>query len=86
MRPNTPHAVITPEHSIVYGGHFYSSSNLQDSLYGIVHCLMADTLITNNIHLETRRLLFRMMQYFYNCYVQNVEDDGEHLKLVYEEN
>jgi len=77
MRPNTPHVVITTGNSIVYGGHFYSSSNLQDTFYGIVHCLMANNFITNNDHVESRRLLMRMMQYFYKCYVEGADKDDE---------
>ncbi len=76
MRPNTPHAVFTTEHSIVFGGHFYSTSNIQDSFYGIVHCFMANRLITNTEHGKTRGLLLRMMQYFYKCFVLGADTDG----------
>lgn len=78
MKPNTPHAVFTTQHSIAYGGHFYSTSNLQDTFYGIVHCLMGNNLITNTDHPRTRQLLMRMMQYFYKCFVVGVDEDGEY--------
>ena len=42
-----------------------------------VHCLMANNLITNIHHLESRWLLFRMMQYMYKCYVECLDEDGE---------
>ena len=78
MRPNTPHAVFTTDHSIARGGHFYSTSNLQDSFYAIVHCFMAGQVITNTEHCETRCLLLRMMQYFFKCFVMGaLEPDGE---------
>jgi len=77
MKPNTPHVVFTPEHSIVYGGHFYSASNLQETFFGIVHCFMANDLITNTEHAKTRRVLLRIMQYFYKCYTLHVDEDGE---------
>ena len=76
MRPNTPHAVFTPEHCIAYGGHYYSTANLQDTFYGIVHCLIGNNLITNTQHIPSRQLLARMMQYIYKCFVSGVQDDG----------
>lgn len=76
MRPNTPHSVFTTEHCITFGGHFYSSTNLQDTFFSIVHCFMADDLITNNEHIKTRRLLLRMMQYVYKCYTTEIDEDG----------
>ena len=77
MRPNTPHAVFTTDHCITYGGHYYSTSNLQDTFYAIVHCLMANNLITNTHHFPSRQLLLRMMQYFHKCFVVGVEEDGD---------
>ena len=69
--------VITTDHSIVIGGHFYSTSNLQHTFYGIVHCFMGNDLMTNTDHGKTRVLLIRMMQYFYKCLVSGVDDDGQ---------
>jgi hypothetical protein len=79
MRPNTPHAVFTTEHCISKGGHFYSTTNLQDTFYGIVHCLMGNNLLTNTHHLPSRHLLMRMMQYFYKSFVTGIPEDGEYL-------
>jgi hypothetical protein len=70
MKPNTPHAVFTTKHSIVLGGHFYSFSNMQDTLMGIIHCFAVDNIVTNTEHPTTRILLFRMMQYLYKFYVK----------------
>lgn len=70
MRPNTPHAVFTPENSICYGSHYYSTSNLQDTLFSIVHCFVANRLITNTDHVPSRRLLQRMMAYFFEALVR----------------
>jgi len=77
MKPNTPHVVFTPEHSIVYGGHFYSASNLQETFFGIVHCFMTNDLIMNIEHVKTRRILLHIMQYFYKCYTLHVDEAGE---------
>jgi len=70
MKPNTPHAVFTTEHSIVLGGHMYSFANLEDTVNGIIHCFVVDNLVTNTEHPSTRILLFRMTQYLYKFYVQ----------------
>jgi hypothetical protein len=68
MRPNTPHAVFTVEHSITTGGHFYSFSNLRDTISGIIHNCVINYVITNAEHPDARILLFRMLQYLYKFY------------------
>jgi hypothetical protein len=82
MRPNTPHAVFTTDHCITKGGHFYSTSNIQDTFFGIVHCLMANNLITNTHHISSRYLLMRMMQYMYKCFVTGADEEGEGYLLL----
>lgn len=77
MKPNTPHAVFTAEHTIALGGHFYSFSNLQDTVSAIIHCFAADNIVTNTEHPETRVLLFRMMQYLYKFYVKGANPQSE---------
>jgi len=77
MKPNTPHAVFTVEHSIVLGGHFYSFSNLQETVNAIIHCFAIDNIVTNTEHPETRVLLFRMMQYLYKFFVQGADVRSE---------
>jgi len=70
MKPNTPHAIFTTEHSIALGSHFYSFSNIQQTFFGLVHVFVMDSLITNTEHPNTNVLLFRMLQYVYKFYVQ----------------
>ncbi len=77
MEPNTLHAVFTTKHLIILGGHFYSFTNLQDIILGIIHCFTVDNIVTNTLHLETRVLLFRMMQYFYEFYVGSANAQSE---------
>ena len=77
MKPNSPHAVFTPEHSIALRGHFYSFSNLQDSVVGIYHCFAVDNIITNTEHPEMRVLLFRMMEYMYKFYVRGADPQSK---------
>ncbi|KAG6848894.1 hypothetical protein H0H93_013120 [Arthromyces matolae] len=50
MRPNLPHAVITPFPTICRGGHFYSTPTLKDSVFGLYHHFAADLTITNTEH------------------------------------
>jgi hypothetical protein len=77
MKPNTPDPVFTTEHMIALGGHFYSFSNLQDTVTGIIHCFAIDNLITNTEHPETRVLLFRMMEYLYKFFVRGADPQSE---------
>ena len=66
MRANTPHFVITPEHSICRGGHFYASSTIQDACYGVFHSFVSGMLVTNTEHtLASRQLLCRMLAFYH---------------------
>lgn len=69
MRPNTPHMVFTIEDSICRGSHFYATSTLTDTFAGIVHCLIADNVVTNTSHFSSRALLLRMIHYFHEEFV-----------------
>lgn len=82
MKPNTPHAVFTMEHSIALGGHFLSFANLQETLFGIIHGFCIDNLVTNTEHPKTRVLLFRMLQYVYNFYVHDANPESEHYEIA----
>ena len=82
MRANTAHYVFTTEHSIFQGNHFYTTSTLRDSLYGLTHCLMGDIIITNTSHAEAVLLLLRLLHYFYSEFVlaePDFEDLPDHL-------
>lgn len=62
MRPNTPHAVYTPDHAICHGGHFYATSTIQDTCFGAFHTFVSSSTITNTEHvLDSRRLLRRQL-------------------------
>jgi len=83
MKPNTPHAVFTPEHSIALGGHFYLFRNLQHTIFGIYHCFVVDNIITNTEHPEARVLLFRMMEYLYKFYVRGADPKSKCFAFFY---
>lgn len=65
MRPNTPHIVFTLEHAVCIGGHFYATSTLQDTLYGLEHNFFLGHLITNTEHIASRLLLRRFAHFFH---------------------
>lgn len=65
MRPNTPHAVYTPDHAICHGGHFYATSTIQDTCFGAFHTFVSSSTITNTEHvLDSRCLLRRLLQFY----------------------
>jgi hypothetical protein len=61
MRPNTPHFVVTPESAICHGGHFYATSTIQDTVFGIYHMFVASRNITNTEHTQDAQLLLRRL-------------------------
>lgn len=78
MGPNTPHAMFTPEKS--YGSHYYLTSNLQDSLYSIIHCFIANHPTTNTDHVPSYHLLQCMMTYFFEGLTQgSIAESGMYL-------
>ncbi|KAG6884428.1 hypothetical protein C0993_011207 [Termitomyces sp. T159_Od127] len=50
MRPNQPHAVCTPIHTVCRGGHYYATTTLRDTIAGIYHTTVAGSLLTNTDH------------------------------------
>jgi hypothetical protein len=65
MRPNTPHVVFTAEHSVCFGGHFYATSTLRDTCYGMFHTFVAGSIMTNAQHTKNAfMLLSRLIAFF----------------------
>lgn len=60
MRPHTPHYVLTTDHSITRGRHMYATSTIGRSCWGIVHCFVMSTSVTNTLH-DTTRILFHRL-------------------------
>jgi hypothetical protein len=62
MRPNTLHAVATPEASLVRGKFFYSAATLRDTVYGALHDCLYNHLVTNTQHQAASiRTLYRIL-------------------------
>lgn len=64
MRPNTPHFVFGTENSICYGGHFYSTLTMPQTLSGVIHSFILDKFLTNTAHQASRQLLRRMLVFY----------------------
>jgi hypothetical protein len=76
------HAVFTPTATICHGGHFYSTSTLQDTLRGTVHSFMDHSKITNTNHPAASALLRRMSTFYFAGLVQEMFK-GETIEIVY---
>jgi hypothetical protein len=71
MRPNTPHFVVTPKAAICHGGHFYATSTIRDTVFGVFHMFSLSKAITNTEHtLDSRLLLQRLIVYFHHAFVR----------------
>ncbi|KAJ8085909.1 hypothetical protein PM082_023946 [Marasmius tenuissimus] len=64
MPPNTPHFVVTVVDSVVEGGHFYCSSTIQKSCFGIFHVTASYRHVTNNDHSKIRYVLVNILNYW----------------------
>lgn len=77
MRPNTPHVVFTPEHSICFGGHLYAVGTLKDTCIAILQTFVASSQLTNAESRSSWQVLHRMVIYYHQILVENREDLGE---------
>lgn len=68
MRPNTPHYVLAVDHSITNGRHFYSTSTITQTVFGIVHCMIMSTAITSKLPDTTRPILHQLMALWFDHY------------------
>jgi len=82
MRPNTPHAVFTPENAICHGGHFYAATTMTDTFYGITHSFVADSLITNVQHQNSRRMIRKIVDLYYSAFVEKTIDVESKLSVT----
>lgn len=77
MKPHTPHVVVTPEHSICFGGHFYSTGVLKDTCIGILQTFVGSSQLTNADCRSSWQLIHRMVIYYHQDLVENRDDPGE---------
>ena len=62
MRPNTRHKVLTLQHSVAFGAHFYSRIHFSRTLTAMTNEHYFGTFITNAAHLSTASILFKLMK------------------------
>ena len=75
MRPNTPHFVLTPKAAICHGGHFYATSTIRETVFGVFHMFSLSKAITNTEHsLDSRLLLQRLIAYIHHTLVRGQFD------------
>lgn len=80
MRPNTPHVVFTAEHSVCRGGHFYATSTLRDTCYGMMHTFVAGSLVTNAQHTKQAfMLLSRFLAFFEHHFLDSTSYDHHNI-------
>ncbi|KAK0462761.1 hypothetical protein IW261DRAFT_1576169 [Armillaria novae-zelandiae] len=81
MCPDTHHAVLTLENSIVKGHHIYATTTLAKSVTGWIHTCMLEYRIANVLHPELHKLLLRIMCHFYRV-MTNDDDKGFHYSEI----
>jgi hypothetical protein len=77
LPPGRPHAVLTPEISMVAGSHFYVWAGIRATIYSIYDtCILGN--LTNNEHAESWEILRHMGIDFANTLEQRLrnEDPG----------
>ena len=77
MRPNTLHAVYTPEHAVCRGGHYYATSTMQDTFSGLIHTFVCELTITNAIYTESRFILAEMINFYHTVLVKQSTISGQ---------
>ena len=78
MRPYTPTSIFTASHSLCHGGDFYAMSTIKDTLFGIIHTLVAPTFIPNNTHQSALPMIRRMVIFVYKALVErDLDQDGK---------
>lgn len=64
MQPGIPHFVYGPEHTICYGGHYYSTCLMQATLRSLIHSFVLGYGITNASHVASRALIRRIVHLY----------------------
>ncbi|KAH6884361.1 hypothetical protein BKA70DRAFT_1445967 [Coprinopsis sp. MPI-PUGE-AT-0042] len=68
MRSNTVHRVITVDHSIVKGGHFFNRGTLMETFFNNIVCLLGGKVLTNTEHPGMRVYIHRILILHYEHY------------------
>jgi len=82
MRPCSRHYVVGPEHSIMHGRHFYATSCIANTCYGIIHMFIMNKIVTNAEHNDTRTLLRWMLSMWVRHYMDNLGPTCKYKKFL----
>jgi hypothetical protein len=74
MQPCTPHAIVTLDHSICYGGHFYCTQTMTATVYGILQCFVAGEMLTNTNHYHACEWWKNILSFWLNSLRDNKGD------------
>ncbi|KAG6814840.1 hypothetical protein H0H87_007051 [Tephrocybe sp. NHM501043] len=69
LRPRTLHAVITPEPTVVVGGHLYSTLTIKETVWGIYDDFIAGKFFTNTEH---RKAPLAVLSCLVNLWYENL--------------
>ena len=73
MRPGTVHLVVTSEHCLAAGGHFYSSVAFKRTLEALVFERYFGKYITNAEHPSSPLLIFKMLNHYVETCTEYIE-------------
>ncbi|PPQ78306.1 hypothetical protein CVT24_006482, partial [Panaeolus cyanescens] len=71
MPPRVLHSVVTIQHAICHGGHFYSLHLMHRTLCALIHILVTGDVITNNDHTSSPLLLRRMLAFCHEVWIRS---------------
>ena len=74
MPPGTCHLVITAEHSLTVGGHFYCKERFIDSLYALTILHIVSNEISNEDHSTFYSVLHRLAVDYADCIVNDTAE------------
>jgi hypothetical protein len=82
QRPNTLHYVVTIENCVTIGRHLYPTASIQASVHAVTHILARRGTNTNQIHLDTRVMMRRLLTSWVEWHLHGNWDAGQCLKLT----
>ncbi|KDR86190.1 hypothetical protein GALMADRAFT_219157 [Galerina marginata CBS 339.88] len=69
LPPNMPHSVYTADHLICFGGHFFTSFTMKNTLVAVIHNFFCYHISTNTDHFEWRDFIHRITTFFHHTIV-----------------
>ena len=70
-------------HTVMEGDHFFATSTMTDSMYGIVHSLVGDRHLTNTSHGASRFMIRQMVAFYHQALVKREIDYSGTVIVLY---